>query len=611
MHNQPMLLDVQHLSIETTGTGRGPAATRRTLIDDVTLQVAERRVLGVIGESGSGKTVLARALAGWLPDGLAVRAGHVHYRGREVVGAGLQGREIGYIGADPTRALDPTVPIGPQIAEKLRAVQPRVGAAEAREKVLALLAAVRIPAPQKRYLEYPFQFSGGMMQRVMIADALIADPALLVADNITQPLDVTVAAQILRLLRELVEQFGTGVVFVSASLPMASEVADELVVLQSGRVIERGEPGHLVRAPAEPYTRDLVLKIPEIWTPNASAIARSAPVARSDDPILNVQHISKIYRVRDRTAFNRVHEVQAVRDVSFTVSRGESVGIVGESGCGKSTLTRLLTWLETPDSGSIEFDGHDLRTLTARQLRALRPQFQLLLQDPYNALPAGRTIGEIIGEPLAIHRLARGREARERVLQVMHEVGLPVGQVDELPVSMSAGQRQRINIARALVLEPKLMVLDETLSSLDQVEQSRLLALFERLYQQHGLTYVYISHDLAMVRRVCSRVAVMYLGEVVELASNEALFRDPGHPYSRALLSAIPTLEPHPFDARQCLLEGEPPSPIDLPVGCGFANRCPRAEARCRERAPEPFQRGPQSYARCFLAEALNPEVAQ
>ena len=611
MHDQPMLLDVQHLTIETAGTGRGPAAARRTLIDDVTLQVAERRVLGVIGESGAGKTVLARALAGWLPEGLAVRAGHVHYKGRDVVGAGLQGREIGYIGADPTRALDPTVPIGLQIVEKLRAVQPGVSAAEAREKVLALLAAVRIPAPQKRYLEYPFQFSGGMMQRVMIADALIADPALLVADNITQPLDVTVAAQILRLLRELVERFGTGVVFVSASLPVASEVADELVVLQAGRVIERGEPGRLVRAPAQPYTRELVQKIPEIWTSAASAIARSAPVAKRDDPILNVQHVSKRYRVRDRTAFNRVHEVQAVRDVSFTVSRGESLGIVGESGCGKSTLTRLLTWLETPDSGSIEFDGRDLRTLTAPQLRALRPQFQLLLQDPYNALPAGRTIGEIIGEPLLIHGLARGREARERVLQVMHEVGLPVGQVDELPVAMSAGQRQRINIARALVLQPKLMVLDETLSSLDQVEQSRLLALFERLYQLHGLTYVYISHDLAMVRRVCSRVAVMYLGEVVELASNEALFRDPGHPYSRALLSAIPTLEPHPFDVRQCLLEGEPPSPIDLPVGCGFANRCPRAEARCRERAPESFQRGPQSYARCFVAEAPHLEMAQ
>ncbi|MGJ7581765.1 ABC transporter ATP-binding protein [Variovorax sp. RHLX14] len=612
------LLEVRGLCVEArSDAARRTAPAAVQILQDVNLRVEARQVLGIIGESGAGKTVLARALAGWLPPALRIRAGQVLYKGVDMaVGAtdplaALRGSEIGYIGSDPVRALDPTVTIGAQIAEKLRAVRPGTTAAEAREKVVALLAAVRIPAPAKRYGEFPFQFSGGMMQRVMIADALISDPALLIADNITQPLDVTVAAQILRLLRELGDSFGTSVVFVSSSLPVASQVSDNLVVLQAGRVIERGEPQRIATHPVEPYTRELLLKIPEIWTDRASETARAAPAARIGDTILKVENVSKLYRVRDRTAFNRVHDVQAVRNITFSVARGESIGIVGESGCGKSTLTRLLTLLERPDTGTIEFDGQDLGALSSSALRALRPQFQLLLQDPYNALPSGRTIGEIISEPLSIHRIAKGAEARQRVLSVMNEVGLPASQIDALPVSMSAGQRQRINIARALALEPKLMVLDETLSSLDQVEQSRLIALFERLHRQHGLTYIYISHDLAMVRRVCTRVAVMYLGEIVELSPNEMLFRNPGHPYSKALLSAIPTLEAHPFDAERCLLDGEPPSPIDLPVGCSFANRCPVALERCTGSAPAAFPRGEQAFSRCFLTEGATFAVAQ
>ena len=612
------LLEVRGLCVDVRPRStRSPAHAAVRILEDVDLFVDAGQVLGIIGESGAGKTVLARALAGWLPPALMVREGQVLYKGADMATgatdplAALRGNEIGYIGSDPMRALDPTVTIGAQIAEKLRAVRPATTAAEAREKVVSLLAAVRIPAPARRFDEYPFQFSGGMMQRVMIADALISEPALLIADNITQPLDVTVAAQILRLLRELIDSFGTSVVFVSSSLPVASRIADNLVVLQAGRVIERGKPQRIATAPVEPYTRELLLKIPEIWTRGASEFARSTPVAKPGHPILKVENVSKRYRVRDRTAFNRVHDVQAVRNITFSVARGESIGIVGESGCGKSTLTRLLTFLERPDTGTIEFDGQDLGSLSSSALRALRPQFQLLLQDPYNALPSGRTIGEIISEPLAIHGIARGADARRRVLSVMNEVGLPASQVDALPVAMSAGQRQRINIARALVLEPKLMVLDETLSSLDQVEQSRLIALFERLHRQHGLTYIYISHDLAMVRRVCTRVAVMYLGEIVELSPNEMLFRNPGHPYSKALLSAIPTLEAHPFDAGRFLLDGEPPSPIDLPAGCSFANRCPVARERCTASAPEAFPRGEQAFSRCFMVEDANFAVAQ
>lgn len=610
-----LLLEVCDLSVETLAAG--PGGQPRRVLDGASFSLARKQLLGVIGESGAGKTVLARALAGGLPAGLRVCAGSVHYLGQDLAQlpaqqlARLRGNAIGYVGADPTRALDPTMSIGSQLLEKLRAVRPLLSRSEAQERVLEMLAAVRIPAPGRRAREYPFQFSGGMMQRVMLADALISEPALLIADSITQALDVTIAAQMLTILRELMQRFDTAIVFVSASLPLVASVADRVLVLQSGRVIESSTTAAVLHAPAQAYTQSLLAKIPAIWSLAAGAegghsghSGHSGPCSGS--ALLEVQQVSKSYAVRNRSAFNRVHRVRAVRNVSFTVYQGESLGLVGESGCGKSSLTRLLTMLEKPDSGSVRFAGQDLAHLGRAALRTLRCQFQLLLQDPYSCLPPGRRIGSIIMEPLAIHRLAGGRAARQRALAVMDEVGLDPRLFDELPLSLSGGQRQRINIARALVLAPRLLILDETLSSLDQLEQARLLDLFAELQREHGLTYVYVSHDLALVRRACNRVAVMYLGELVELCANEPLYRDPGHPYSRALLSAIATLEPNPFRAADCLLDGEPPSPIDLPAGCGFANRCPQAQAQCRATAPPEVERGQGNRARCFLARAAS-----
>lgn len=584
----------------------------RSVLSDIDLTVMPRTVLGIIGESGSGKTVLSRALVNWIKPPLHVTSGSVNYGGRDLLTlpdremTALRGREIAYIGANPTSALDPTVPVGHQILEKLLAVSPRLSRSQARQRVIDTLDAVRIPSPAQRFDEYPFQFSGGMMQRALIVDALVSNPKLLIADNITQPLDVTVAAQILRLLRDLQKDFDTAVVFISSLLGIVSEIADDIIVLERGHVVERKSVDALLHRPEHTYTRELIAKVPKIW---ASA---EAPRPSSGDTVLDVRDVEKTYEVRDRNAVFRNKRVQAVRGVSFTVRRGENFGIIGESGCGKSTLSRLLSSLEAPDRGQILFEGKDIASLRGSGQLALRRRFQLLLQDPYNAIAAHTSIGRTISESLMVHGVGSRREIRERVMTTMNEVGLSPELYNQLPVGLSAGQRQRVNIARALVLEPELLILDETLSSLDQVEQAKLLDLFETLQAKHGITYVYISHDLAMVRRVCARIAVMYLGRIVELAENQTLFTHSSHPYTRALLSAVPTVEEKPYRTDTYLLEGEPPDPIDIPVGCSFRTRCPFAFARCATDDPALLPLPDGSASACHLgAEGLpEPDVA-
>ena len=592
------LLDVRRLSV---------AFADKPILEDVSLSLRPRSILGVIGESGSGKTVLAQALVNWLPPALTVTGGEILYRGSNVLSMPkaearrLRGREIAYVGGNPAGALDPTMTVGDQLVEKLRAVEPGVSKAEARERAVSLLGAVHIPSPESRFYEYPFQYSGGMMQRAMIVDALISNPAFLVADNITQPLDVTVGAQILKLMRELTDRFDTAILFVTSSLPTATDVADEVLVLGEGRVVERQRTDSLVAAPQDAYTRKLIGELPMLWSDDGNARLKAHDPDAS--PIMTVRNVSKTYPVAKSSGWGPKKCIQAVRNANFEVFEGENFGVVGESGCGKSTLMRLLTGLERPDGGQVLFEGKDLFTQNGTTLRTTRQRLQLVLQDPYSSLPPQTSIGTIISEPLQIHRLGARKERRDRALEIMGEVGLPKALYDELPAGLSAGQRQRVNVARAMILEPRLLIMDETLSALDQTEQAKMLDLFERLQAQHHFTYLFISHDIAMVRRVCARVAVMYLGEVVELARNERLFFDPGHPYSKALLSAAPTLEERRYRVEDCLLEGEPPSPIDLPPGCAFASRCPSAFARCREENPPPYARGGGDRAECFLLD--------
>lgn len=605
--SQKPVLSVRNLGVELAG-----ANGSRPIISDVGFDLAPREIVGIIGASGAGKTVLSRALVNWIDPPLMISSGSVVYKSENILDIAPKRlkqlrKEIAYVGANPMGALDPTLPVGNQIVEKLRSVMPEIRSAEAQKRVIDLLEAVRIPSPQLRFHEYPSQFSGGMMQRALIVDALVSNPAFLVADNVTQPLDVTVAAQVLRLLRELTERFDTAVVFVSSSLPTVKEAADQVLVLSEGRIVERQTPERLIAAPQHPYTHQLISQIPKIW----SDVEVTKPEGDgSAKPIISIRDATRTYRVRKRGTFAAYSDVRAVRNVTFDVRPGENFGVVGESGCGKSTLMRLLSRLELPDSGAVLCNGEDIARLSGKALLQFRRNFQLVLQDPFNSLPPRTTIGAMLEEPLRIHGMGDAAAIRERVLAVMAEVDLPAHLYDELPLGLSAGQRQRVNVARAMVLEPKVLIMDETLSALDQTEQFKLLALFQKLQAEHGLTYVFISHDLAMVRRVCDRVAVMYLGEVVEIADNEKLFFEPAHPYTKALLSAVPTLEERRYKPEECLLEGEPPSPIDLPPGCSFASRCPQAFGRCRVESPTLTVHGKRGMAACFLVERSPAGVA-
>lgn len=571
----------------------------RRIVDNVGFTLEPGEVLGLVGEAGSGKSVLARSLVRAVSPPLEITSGKVVFEGKDLLSvdrrglAAVRGNRIGFIGANPMGSLDPRLPIGNQIIEKLRSVRPETGRAEARDKVLDLLARVRIPSPTARFHEAPFQFSGGMMQRVMIVDALVSDPTLVIADNITQPLDVTVAAQIIRLIDDLRKSLDTAFLFISSSLPVIAQIAEKTLVMQRGQIVEQGQTSALAANPRQSYTKTLLARIPPIWADV------DAPASTGGDPVLEVDNVTRTYVVRRRGTFNAYNQIKAVRDVSFAVRAGENFGLVGESGCGKSTLTRLLAWLEQPDSGRIGFLGKDLAGLSTRALTDLRKSFQLLLQDPYGSLPANMPVQRMIEEPLLIHGANRAEAAR-LAREAMAEAGLEPELAHRLPVGLSAGQRQRINIARALVLKPRLLILDETLSALDQVEQAELLDLFTRLQATHGFSYVFISHDLALVRRMCHRVAVMYLGRIVELADNATLFERPRHPYTRALLSAMPTLEHNRFPRAHYLMDGEPPSPIDLPVGCSFLSRCPRAADDCARIDPPLSASGGGNFAACL-----------
>ncbi|MGF9564347.1 ABC transporter ATP-binding protein [Neorhizobium sp. JUb45] len=603
--NQP-LLELKNVSVTA-----GRSDNAKVVLDNLSFQLAPREIVGVVGASGAGKTVLSKTVVNWLDAPLHLRSGSVLFEGKDIYQLGegdmrTLRRRVAYVGANPMGALDPTLPVGAQIVEKLRAVVPGTARQEAEKRTIELLEAVRIPSARSRFHDYPSQFSGGMMQRALIVDALVTNPALLIADNVTQPLDVTVAAQVIRLMKELTQQFDTAVLFVSSSLPVAREACSRILVMEQGRIVEEQETEQLIASPAYAYTRDLVAQTPKIWMEKTEM----PRLNEKRDVVLSLRDASQIYKVKKKTGFGGFNQVRAVRNVTFDVHRGDSFAIVGESGCGKSTLMRLLSRLELPSSGQVLCGEDDISRLSGGNLLAFRKKLQMVLQDPFGSLPPRTAIGKMLEGPLRTHGWKDSGKIRERVLKVMDEVGLAAELYEELPHGLSAGQRQRINVARALVLEPEILIMDETLSALDQTEQFKLLDLFQKLQKEYDLTYIFISHDLAMVRKVCNRVAVMYLGEVFELAENERLFFDPGHPYTMALLSAMPTLETRRYQPEDCLLEGEPPSPIDIPPGCSFKSRCPRAMDKCSSIHPSLTVRGNQDFAACHLVTPVLTTIA-
>ncbi len=650
--SEPVLLSVEGVAVELP-TPRGNLRA----VDHVDLKVGAGRTLGVVGESGCGKTMLSRAILQLLPK-KAKLSGRVMFDGQDLVGLAperlrkLRGRSLAVVFQDPMTSLNPVLTIGTQLIETLQEHLELDGHA-AKQRSVELLAAVGIPAPEQRLMQYPHQLSGGMRQRVAIAIALSCEPKLLIADEPTTALDVTIQAQILDLLAREQRRRHMAMILITHDLGVVAGRTDDVAVMYAGRVVERAPTPDLFKKMRMPYTEALLAAIPKIdaaphtllpaisgrppdptrpikgcsFSPRCryaagampgreaaacgSGIARAsicllpsdrchggcprmmdASPSRSRDPLLDVQNLVVEYAVGGKT-------LHAVSDVSLQVARGETLGLVGESGCGKSTLGRAVLQLRKAVSGRVLFDGQDLTAMQGDTLRRMRQRVQLIFQDPIASLNPRRRIGDIIAEPLVIAGVKDAKKRQQLVHDVLGAVGLdPSLVMGRLPHEFSGGQCQRICIARALVLNPEFIICDEPVSALDVSIRAQILNLLEEMKARYGLTLLFIAHDLAVVKAVSDRVAVMYLGRLCEVGPSEQLFAHPAHPYTALLIEAIPVPDPDVRPAESVAV-GEPPSPISPPSGCRFRTRCPRADQRCADEVPELREVAPAQFAAC------------
>jgi len=529
--------DQPSLSVERLSIDVGGGASRRRVVDELSFTLHPGRTLCIAGESGSGKSLSSLAIMGLLPKAASVPSGVILFDGRDLLSQSerelqrLRGKRIGMIFQEPMTSLNPLLTVGQQLAETLRRHE-ALSRDEVRQRCRAMLDAVRMPQVDKRLTQYPHELSGGMRQRVMIAMAMLCQPEVLIADEPTTALDVTIQAQILELMRELQQQFATSLLLITHDMGVVAEMADEVVVMNQGRMEERGTLQQIFTAPQAPYTRKLLAAVP---------VLGSAPVAQvlTDRPvILSVQDLTVRFPVRGGW-FETPRVVHAVEGVSFELRQGETLGLVGESGCGKSTTGKALMNMLSYQ-GRVELLGQPLNGLQGNALQRVRRDVQMVFQDPYAALNPRKTIFDLVGEPLLIHDQMPEAERRERVAELLHQVDLPRDAMARYPHQFSGGQRQRICIARALALNPKVIIADESVSALDVSVQAQVLDLLERLRSEHGLSYLFISHDIAVVERICHRVAVMYGGRIVEIGARDQVLHNPQHPYTRRLLAAVP-----------------------------------------------------------------------
>ncbi|MEH1864271.1 MAG: ABC transporter ATP-binding protein [Nostoc sp.] len=527
-------------------------------VDDVsfTLQPGER--MGLVGESGCGKSTIGRAVMRLLPASSCVE-GKVTFQGQSVLDLmpnqlrKFRGEAIALIFQDPMTRLDPLMTIGKHCIETLQAHSPELSTREAKEKALATLAKVNIPAT--RWNQYPHEFSGGMRQRVAIALALLLNPKLIVADEPTTSLDVTVSAQILQELTRLCGEENMGLLLISHDLAMVAEYCDRIGVMYQGKMVEMGSTETVFRQPQHEYTRSLLKAALHIQAVNddgeliiANDSEKQLPIINQQSPILSITELKQYYTIEpnfiERLFNTQAQTIKAVDGINLDIYPGEILGLVGESGCGKSTLSRTILQLIRPTSGKVKFLGQDLTTLSPQEIRSSRRQIQMVFQDPHACLNPAMTVGQSIADPLFIHNLATPVKAKEQVLWMLEKVGLTPSEVyyERYPSDLSGGQQQRVAIARALITHPKLLICDEPVSMLDASVQSQVLDLMLQLKEEFELTYLFITHDLWLARFLCDRIAVMNGGKIVELGLTKTIFANPQHPYTKTLLASAPLL---------------------------------------------------------------------
>jgi len=560
------ILSVRDLSVSFRTDG-----VWRPAVEALSFDVGPRETVALVGESGSGKSVTALSVMRLLPPANSKAEGIIRLDGRDVLKLperemrSLRGAAASMIFQEPMTSLNPVLTVGFQIAEALtnhRSIDRKTAEAEA----LRILERVRVPAARQRLHDYPHRFSGGMRQRVMIAIALACRPKLLIADEPTTALDVTVQADILELIKSLQDRDGMSVLLITHDMGVVAEIADRVVVMWKGSKVEEGAATEVLTRPQHSYTQALIAAVPRLGSMKGepspkpfpepeSAAALLDPIRDSNDqgglavraeqrPLLEVANLVTRFPVRSGIFGRASGRVHAVENVSFSLRAGETLALVGESGCGKSTTGRSILRLVEPSEGRVLFEGQDVRTLDSESLRKVRQRIQMVFQDPFASLNPRKSAGEAIAEPIIVHGLARPREARDRVADLLHKVGLTPDMATRLPHEFSGGQRQRIAIARALALSPRLIVADEAVSALDVSVKARVINLLMRLQAELNLAFLFISHDIAVVERVSHRIAVMYLGEIVEIGPRAAIIENPHHPYTRRLMAAAPSPDP-------------------------------------------------------------------
>ncbi len=683
----PPVLEVSHLSTHIQLT-----KTVVQAVGDVSFHLDAGETLGLVGESGCGKSMTGLSIMGLLPNGGHVVGGSIKLEGRELVGMpgaelrSIRGNDVAMIFQDSASSLNPTKTVGDQVAEPVM-LHRGAGRKEAHDRAVEVLTLVGIPRPKERLGDYPHQLSGGLRQRVMIAIALSCDPKVLIADEPTTALDVTIQAQILALLDDLKTQLGMSVLLVTHDMGVVAGRADRVNVMYAGRVVETAATDELFHSMHHPYTQGLLASIPRLdqdnrrrlysipgappdltspppgcryaprcpyadekcqaeeptlveggpdftrngaggsapghafacWHPVAGPVVLEAGEDQGGsegpgqgDALLEVDHVVKEFPVTAGAILQRkVGAVKAVSGVSVRVGRGEIYGLVGESGCGKTTLGKVIVGLETPSAGKVRLLGRDVFAARGRELRKARRDLQMMFQDPYSSLDPRMRVGSILREPLAIQGVGTRQEQDRIIADMLREVGLPANATERYPHEFSGGQRQRIGLARALTLEPKVVVADEPVSALDVSIRSQVLNLMRRLQRAHGQSYVVISHDLAVVKYLSDRIGVMYLGKLVEEGSGDDIYHRAAHPYTAALIDTIPLPDPGKERAKtEVGIRGELPSPINPPSGCRFRTRCPRAEQRCADEEPQLAAFGAGHVAACHFPLQEPLEVA-